>query len=238
MKPHVICHMCTSIDGKIMGNRWGVVAGHKGSAHLFETTADSFGIGAWIVGTTTMKEFAGRNIKLAKAKTRIERGDHIADRQARRFAVGVDANAVLRFQKPEVDGDHVVLLITEKAGNDYLAHLQTAGVSYLMCGKIEVNLTTALDKLRQKFGIQKLMLEGGGKFNGSMLNEELVDEISHVVVPIADGGAGISGIFDIPGKAPPFAAAKLRLISHRVLPGGVLWSRYRVVGRPAKTSAR
>jgi hypothetical protein len=56
MKPYVICHMCTTIDGKILGNRWGSIAGHPGSAHLFETTAASFGIGAWIVGTTTMKE--------------------------------------------------------------------------------------------------------------------------------------------------------------------------------------
>jgi riboflavin biosynthesis pyrimidine reductase len=22
MKPYVICHMCTSIDGRILGNRW------------------------------------------------------------------------------------------------------------------------------------------------------------------------------------------------------------------------
>ena len=60
MRPYVICHMCTTIDGKILGDRWGKLPGCKDSATLFETTAASFGIGAWLVGTTTMKEFAGR----------------------------------------------------------------------------------------------------------------------------------------------------------------------------------
>ena len=63
MRPYVICHMCTTIDGKILGDRWGKLPGRKDSATLFETTAASFGIGAWLVGTTTTKEFAGRNVK-------------------------------------------------------------------------------------------------------------------------------------------------------------------------------
>ena len=57
MKPYVICHMCTSLDGKIIGYRWGKLPGYKHESDLFETTAASFGIGAWLVGTTTMDEF-------------------------------------------------------------------------------------------------------------------------------------------------------------------------------------
>ena len=75
------------------------------------------------------------------------------------------------------------------------------------------------------------MLQGGGKFNGSMLHAGLVDEISHIIVPIADGGTGISSFFDIPGHAPKLAAATLRLLSHRQLPGGAVWNRYRVMRR-------
>jgi 5-amino-6-(5-phosphoribosylamino)uracil reductase len=128
-----------------------------------------------------------------------------------------------------VAGDHVVLLVTERAGNDYLAHLQAAGVSYLFCGPKDVNLHTALDKLGSAFKLRKLMLQGGGKFNGAMLHAGLVDEISHITVPVADGGMGISSMFDIPGDAPPKAAATLRLISRKPLPGSVTWCRYKVV---------
>ena len=115
MKPYVICHMCTTIDGRILSNRWPRLPRGRDPGELFESTADNFGIGAWLVGTTTMREFAGRNVKLKKARRRVERTDHIADRRARRFAIGADAKGVLRFQKPDVEGDHVVLLVSSPA---------------------------------------------------------------------------------------------------------------------------
>lgn len=228
MKPYVICHMCTTIDGRILGSRWPRLPGGKDSGELFESTADSFGIGAWLVGTTTMREFAGRNLKLKKASRRIERTDHVADRRARRFAIGADAKGVLRFQEPDVEGDHVVLLVSSRVTDDYLAHLQDAGVSYLFCGPREVDLMVALDKIRRRLSIRRLMLEGGGTFNGAVLHAGLVDEISQVIVPVVDGGRGVTTIFDIPGDPPRKAAAALRLKSYRKLPGGVSWFRYRV----------
>jgi riboflavin biosynthesis pyrimidine reductase len=231
MKPYVICHMCTTIDARIIVDRWPRLPAGKDGASLFESTADSFGIGAWMVGNTTMREFAGRNVRLKAARRRVERTDHVADPRAGRFAIGADAKGELRFQKPDVDGDHVVLLVTDRVSNDYLAHLQEAGVSYLFCGKDHVDLKVALDKIRRVLGIRRLMLEGGGTFNGAMLRAGLIDEISQVVVPVADGGRGIQTIFDIPGDPPRKAAAALRLRSYRRLPGGVSWLRYRVVRR-------
>jgi 2,5-diamino-6-(ribosylamino)-4(3H)-pyrimidinone 5'-phosphate reductase len=170
------------------------------------------------------------NVRLKAARRRVERTDHIADRRARRFAIGTDAEGALRFQKPDVEGDHVVLLVSEQVGNDYLAHLQDAGVSYLFCGKRDVDVKVALDKIRRILGIRRLMLEGGGTFNGAVLHAGLVDEISQVVVPVVDGGRGVTTIFDIPGDPPRKAAGALRLRSYRRLPGGVSWFRYRVLG--------
>lgn len=234
MKPYVICHMCTTIDGKILGDRWGKLPGGKDSATLFETTAASFGIGAWLVGTTTMDEFDGPKVKLPRSQKPVVRRDHIADKKAKRFAIGADAKGVLRFRESEMDGDHVVLLVTDRVNDDYLAHLQKAGVSYLFCGKREVNLRVALRKLGSAFRLRKLMLQGGGKFNGAMLKAGFVDEISHIIVPVVDGGIGISSFFDIPGEPPLKAAATLRLLSRRALPGSVTWLRYRVADKPAR----
>jgi riboflavin biosynthesis pyrimidine reductase len=104
-------------------------------------------------------------------------------------------------------------------------------VSYLICGKREIDLPRAMDKLARGFKLKKLMAQGGGKFNGSMLKAGLIDEISHIKVPVADGGMGVSSFFDIPGAAPKKAAAALRLMSHKTLPGGVTWDRYRVIAK-------
>lgn len=228
MKPYVICHMVTSIDGRILSNRWTDPPPAK-SGKLFETTAASFGIGAWLVGTTTMKEFADGNFKLKAAKETIERVDHVADPKAKRFAIGADAKGVLRYKRNHVEGDHVVLLVSELVSNDYLAHLRSAGVSYLFCGRDHVNIGTALRKIGSVLGIRKLLLEGGGTFNGAVLKAGLINEISQVIVPVIDGGTGITGLCDIPGKAPKNQGATLRVINHKKLPGGVHWFRYRVV---------
>ncbi len=228
MKLYVICHMCTTVDGKIIGSRWGKLHGYKHESDLFETTAASFGIGAWLVGTTTMDEFDGRKTKLPRAGNPVSRRDHVVNRNAKRLAIGADAKGVLRFRENEIEGDHIVLLLTDRVSNNYLAHLHAAGVSYLFCGKRKIDLRMALRKLARIFKLRKVMLQGGGKFNGAMIQAGLVDEVSHLTVPVADGGVGIPGLFDIPGKLPAKAAARLRLLSHRQLPGGVIWARYRV----------
>lgn len=232
MKPYVICHMVTSIDGKILGDRWGKLPGGTSTAELFESTATSFGVGAWLVGTNTMREFMGKDQSLAPTRERIPREDHIVDAKAKEFAIGADAKGVLRFQRGYVDEEHVILLLSERVSNAYLAHLRKAGVSYLFCGKDRVELKVALDKLRRKFGLKKVMLEGGGTFNGAMLKEGLVDELSQIIVPIADGGGPeITGVYDAPGDPLPKAAAKLQLESHELLEGGAIWAKYKVTKR-------
>ena len=122
--------------------------------------------------------------------------------------------ASLRFRESEVDGDHVVLLVTDRVSDDYLAHLQKTGVSYLFCGKQEVNLHVALRKLGSAFRLRKLMLQGGGKFNGAMLKAGLVDEISQITVPVVDGGCWhfeASSTFPVtrrPEPLPPSASCR------------------------------
>src|SRR5207244_11746391 len=108
-----------------------------------------------------------------------------------RSAVGAAAEGTLRFQEPDVDGDPVVLLVSERVGDDYLSHLQDAGVSYLFCGRREVDVKVGLDKIRRVLGIRRLMLEGGGTFNGEVLRAGLVDEFSRVVLTVEDGGRGV-----------------------------------------------
>jgi riboflavin biosynthesis pyrimidine reductase len=231
MKPYVICHMCTTIDGKILGDRWGKLPGGVTDSKLFETTANTFGIKAWLVGTTTIREFTSRDFALPTVRQELERVDYVAEPKAKSFAIGTDAKGVLRFKRGDVGGDHAVVLVSELVSNDYLAHLRAAGVSYLFCGSDHVDPRKALRKMGSALGLRKLLLEGGGTFNGAMLQAGQIDEISQVIVPVVDGGVNVAGFFDIPGPAPRKAAASLRLIKQQKLAGGILWHRYRVTGR-------
>jgi riboflavin biosynthesis pyrimidine reductase len=72
------------------------------------------------------------------------------------------------------------------------------------------------------------MLEGGGHVNGSVLNAGLVDEISMLIIPIADGAKTSPASFEITPDLPKKAATHLRLSDLHKLKNGVVWLKYKV----------
>ena len=230
-RPYTLCHMVTSVDGKTLSARWGKLPGGLDAGKLFNATADRLDAPSWLVGTTTMREFAHGRVGKLKAAT-APAGDSVADAKAESLAIGVDAHGVLRFDRPDVNGDHTVVLTTTATPPAYRAHLRAAGVSCLLCGSAKVDLRRAVGKLHEKFGLERLCVQGGGTLNGSMLRAGLVDEISQVVVPVVDGGGrDVTGFFDPPGKPAKSAVGALELLAHERLDGGAQWFRWRV--RPA-----
>lgn len=228
-RPYVICHMIATIDGKILTRRWQHLSVTESARGLYESTAAEFETGSWLVGTKTMQEFFNGTKQLKEPKEQVPHGDFIANAKAQNFAIATDTNGRIRFDENEVGGDHLIILITEKVGDAYRAHLRGLGISYLVCGREDIDLVEALEKLYRRFGIKKLLLEGGGLINGAMLHAGLIDEISQLVIPIVDGGgADVSGLYDMPKKAGKKAAYALRLIEQRTLKHGTQWLRYRV----------
>jgi riboflavin biosynthesis pyrimidine reductase len=75
-----------------------------------------------------------------------------------------------------------------------------------------------------------VLLEGGGKINGSFLRAGLIDELSLVYEPIADGSMGTPSLFDVAHDRS--AAVRLNLLSCMRLRRDRLWVRYAV--RPSR----
>jgi len=71
------------------------------------------------------------------------------------------------------------------------------------------------------------MLEGGGRINGSFLRAGLVDEVSLLVAPLADGRMGTPALFDVAGEGSAPYRLALEHVERRA--DDVLWLRYRVV---------
>jgi riboflavin biosynthesis pyrimidine reductase len=221
--------MFATIDGKILTRRWKKFPVAKSTASLYDSTAAEFGVGAWLIGTNSMREFFHVGEHSGEADVLVPPGDYIAKPDAETLAIAPDARGTIVFDANEVGGDHLVILISKNTSNAYRAHLRDKGISYLICGSPDVNLSEALTKLRTIFKLKKLLLEGGGLINGSMLQLGLIDEISQLVAPIVDGGgAAISGLYDLRDTASLHSAFALRLIEQRQLKHGVMWLRYRV----------
>ena len=229
-RPYVMCLMMTSVDGKILGEKWGSSPQVKTLINTFEKAHEQLGIGAWIVGRTTMEkdftDFAKPVLK--KGHQKVDREDFIAEYNGNNFAIAIDGQAKLGWHEPTMQGDHVITILTESVPDAYLAHLKDIGVSYLFAGNKEVDLKTALRKLRKLFGIEKLMLEGGSHINGSFLNEGLIDELHQLLLPIADGTIETSTLFEIDSKVKKEGATLLKLKNVKEIENDVLWLTYQI----------
>ena len=239
MKPYVICHMMPSVDGRLRTDRWDVPrAGHE----EYERTADTYRADAWICGRKTMEEFATGRAAAHTPVRAIPREDYVVARRKRgtRWAIALDPEGKLHWQDNEVEGDPIIEVLGEDVSNAFLAFLRDKGISYVFGGRkgSELNLSQVLEKLASRFGIRKLMLEGGGETNGTFLNQGLVDELSLLLTPVADGGVGEPALFDIEGRRMRKAAAKLRLKSVQRAASDMLWIRYAVRKSRTTQSAR
>jgi riboflavin biosynthesis pyrimidine reductase len=215
--------MAPSVDGRIVGTQW---ASMGTLTAAYERTANTFGADAWIAGRVSMEPYAGKaKVPRLKTRDRIPRKDFIARPDAESYAITIDASGKIRWKSNAIDDAHVITILSGRVRDDYLAFLQTKGVSYVFGGKTEIDLSKVLVKLRKEFGIRKLLLEGGGNINGSFLKAGLIDELSLLIAPVADGSAGTATLFDT--NTAKGSARKLRLVSLKKLNGGIVWLRYR-----------
>jgi len=227
-KPYIICHMGSTVDGRIIGEHWGENSEKYGE--LYEKCHDSFESQAWMVGRITMeKDFTeGLQPEPVKSKHPVPRTHFVGDPEASSFAVAVDPSGKLGWDSNEIEGDHVVEVLSEKAGDDYLQYLLNKKVSYIFAGKDKIDFGSALGQLSSLFGIKTLMLEGGGHINGSLLNAGLIDEISLLILPIADGTPKSTTTFEVSDYLHKKEAAILRIIDVKKLEYDVVWLRYEV----------
>lgn len=224
-KPHVTVHTFSSLDGKILSSHWKLPASSK----YFEEPASKIHADAWIVGRVTMQEFSAKHAgPRRKGRFQVPPGDFVAKKN-RTYAVGIDPSGKCRWTTDMTSTEHVIMALGDVPA-EHLDHLRNAGVSYVLAPgkkKGEIDLALVLHKLVTLFGIETARVDGGGHVNGSFLREGLVDEVSLVLAPIADGRTGSLSNFEI-GKDGRHPAVHMKLKSVKKIYGDFLWIRYDV----------
>ncbi|MDO4328410.1 MAG: RibD family protein [Lachnospiraceae bacterium] len=226
-RPYIICHMITSIDGKVTGTFLSSDTVAKAADHYFKIHRD-FQADGFACGRITMEDSftGGWYPDLSEFEgQKLEREDYIADYNADFYAVAFDRHGSLGWkdsrihdEDPGYDQAHIVEVLCEDVSDAYLAYLRSIGVSYLFAGKEEIDLSEALYKLWSRCGIRRLLLEGGSILNGAFQRADLIDELSLVQVPVL-GEKEDKLLFDNNLKG------EFQLIKAEVLENGV-WLRY------------
>lgn len=226
MKPYVICHMMSSLDGHALTDGW--ERPFKNAAgDLYEELAKTFNFDAWICGRVTMQEIShGDDYLRGLAKSPVPRTHHFADRNAETYAISIDPHGKVAWKSNQALGSHVVEVVSESVEDDYLAYLQSINVSYIFGGKTDIDLNKVVDILASELGRKRLIVEGGPHVSGSFLNAGLVDEVSVLLLPLIDGRGEHPASFEVSTEAWK-QPAYLKLVSAEVQEGGGVWMRYK-----------
>lgn len=229
----VVCHTLASLDGKIDGDFFGATETLP-ALSAYGSLRGHYMPEATVYGATTMLGgYADRQAPEFSRTTRIQYAeDYISPEgiKTANFIVSLGPSGTLGFsshitRKSGRTPAHVIQVLTSQVSAEYLAYLREKGISYLFAGEKTIICKLLLDKLAQHFRISRVMVAGGGVTNWSFLLEGLIDELSLVLAPVADGGRAASifeqGRFFSSGKPAAF-----RLLEVKRLDGDALWLRY------------
>ena len=243
-RPYVICHMQSSIDGRISGKFFFTPAAEA----VYESDNDirkSYRADAIMNGAVTCGEIYSDGFLATRPPAptgSAAREDYAAEPYLNSYIVCVDTKGTLKWSGNTVSHRgappaHVIEVLTEDIDDGYLAYLRELRISYIFAGKTELDLPLALKKLKSIFGIERVLLTGGGQMNWTFLQAGCLDEVNIIILPMIDGNTKSAGLFDRPASAAgqthasgksqtAFAPSGFKLADVQRLPGDGLWLKY------------
>ena len=226
--PFVLVNMAMTADGKIAtaSRRVHSFGSGRDLEHLYElrATADAVMCGARTVEISgTILGTGGEKFR----RQRLKRG--LAEYSLRVIVSGsgsINPRAAI-FQK---HFSPVIILTTARVSEMKLRSLRTIADDVKVCGKREINFAAALRWLRTKWGVKRLLCEGGGELNDALFRADLVDELYLTICPKIFGGSKAPTIADGAGFSRLADAATLQIKSLKRA-GNEVFAVFRRTGR-------
>ena len=126
----------------------------------------------------------------------------------------------------------IIILTTERISKQRLRTLQTLADEVKICGREEVDFVAACRWLRRKWGVKRLLCEGGGELNEGLLRAGVVDEIYVTLCPLIFGGRTAPTLADGKGVTKLSEAITLSVRSKKRV-GDEMFLVYRIKKRRA-----
>ena len=221
-KPYIVCHMMTSVDGRI---DCAMTENLPGVQEYYETL-DSLDAPTRVSGRVTAAlEMALPGEFHAGTMTPLGKESFSKAVDADGYEVVMDTRGTLLWDNS--NSEHPLLIITsEKVSREYLAYLDDSGISWITCGEDRIDLRRAVMILAESFGVRRMAVVGGGHINAAFLAAGLLDEVSILVGAGIDGRGGMGAVFD--GLSMERGVTPLKLAGVKAFESGAVWLRYDV----------
>jgi len=223
-RPYIICHMMASLDGRIDCDMTEQI---DDTNHYYEAL-DQLECPSVMEGKITLVKHSALPGLFQGTQPYKDAGRQVYKAvEAKGYAIGVDTSGTLLWGDDTTEhfGKPLLMILSEKASEEYLDYLKSKQISYLTIGQDAIDLKAAMEILHREFGVQRLAVVGGGHINGSMLDLGLIDEVSMMYGYGIDGREGMAAAFD--GR--PMNRGPVRLTFKSVTEqDGIVWMRYLV----------
>lgn len=197
---YVILNAAISIDGKISTIKNDSAFSSKMDlvrVHELRSTIDGIVIGI----STVLEDNPMLNVRYstkgAKNPTRI-----IIDSKAR---IPLDSRIIESSKKIKT-----IIAVTHNASSKKIKEIENKGAQVLVFGNGKVNIRNLFRQL-EKIGLKKILVEGGGEINWSVLKLDLVNELIVTIVPVVIGGRDAKTLVEGKGFANISDAIKMKL---------------------------
>ncbi len=200
-RPYVILNAAMSLDGKIatyIGDSRMSSPADLRRVHRLRASVDGIMVGM----RTLLRDNPQLTVKFAK------------DRRPNRIIVDSKAQTPLTSYVVRTAREvPTIVAVTSRAPKNRIESLERRGVRVFVCGEGRLVSVKILLQILRKLGIRKILLEGGGALNWSMLSTGLLDEISVSITPRILGGE--KAVTLVEGKGSPLVSdgVNLKLIS-------------------------
>ncbi len=221
-RPFIVCHMMSSVDGRI---DCGMTEHLKGVDEYY-SALERLNVLTTVSGRVTAELEMALPGKFDPKKASYGREGFSKKPSSKGYDVVVDTKGSLLWKDDSSYGRPHLILTSERASVDYLEYLDSKGISWIACGKDKVDLVRATEIMAKEFGVERMAIVGGPMINGAFLQAGLLDEISLLIGPGIDGRSGMQGVFEgIPEDA---GVIPLSLKGVTAFDDGAVWIRYSV----------
>lgn len=220
-KPYIVCHMMTSLDGRIDCAMTEQLPG----VDDYYRTLEALRVSTTVSGRVTAElEMALPGAFQASDPTPLGKEAFSKKTDAPGFEVVADTHGRLLWADAGQAEKPLLILTSEQAPQEYLTYLDGQNISWIAAGKEGIDLTRAAEILASEFDVERMAIVGGSAINTSFLEAGLLDEVSILIGAGIDGRGGMPAVFD--GLPMDHPVIPLRLNDVQKFDSGAVWMRY------------